>query len=409
MPDHVVRQSHPLIPAGEHTILSIKPSLWLILLYHGRRNLVLIGLAILLPRLLHAVGDSFGIDHATVGRAFWALLAILLFVDFLEWANRRYVLTNRRILRQRGILTRTVSDVPLERVQDIGIVRTLAERLLGLGTIGVSTAGGPMVPSWWLMVSRPGECLGRIRSAVDAARGGGGAGSIGGVVETARTSAPLVPAGGTEVDRDVGFLVVGLAGGIGSGKSEVARLLGEHGFVVVDSDAEARACLDRPEVRDRLVEWWGRRVLDAEGRVDRRVVAEIVFGDSKERARLESLVHPLVRRRREDLREEARRAGACGVVVDAPLLLEAGVDRECDVLVFVDAPRERRVERVRASRGWDEAELARREAAQMPLEAKRARCDIEIANDGGLEVLRERVSRLASVLRRGAKGGRRID
>ncbi len=409
MPAPVAHQPHPLTPRGEYTILSVRPSPWLILLYHGRRNLVLIGLWIVVPRALRAFGGSIGIDPDGVGRLFLSLLAILLFVDFLEWANRRYVLTDRRVLRQRGILTRTISDVPLDRVQDIGVVRTLAERLLGLGTIGVSTAGGPMVPNWWLMVSRPEECLARVREAVAAARGLGGTAPTGDVVEIARVpaSASPVPAaavGGRE------FLVVGLVGGIGSGKSEVARLLGEHGYVVVDSDAEARACLDRPDVRDRLVEWWGRRVLDEQGRVDRREVARIVFGDAKERARLEELVHPLVRRRRADMKAQAEREGARGVVVDAPLLLEAGVDAECDVLVFVDAPRELRLQRVRASRGWDEEQMAGREAAQWPLEEKRRRCDIEIANDGDLGALRERVARLARVLEAGAKcRGGRID
>lgn len=78
------------------------------------------------------------------------------------------------------------------------------------------------------------------------------------------------------------------------------------------------------------------------------------------------------------------------VIVDAPLLFEAGLDKECDAVVFVDTPRDSRLKRVQETRGWDEAELTRREKAQLPLEEKRKRADVVIANDGTLEVLRSR-------------------
>jgi dephospho-CoA kinase len=200
--------------------------------------------------------------------------------------------------------------------------------------------------------------------------------------------------------------VVGVAGGVGAGKSEVARAFERLGCVVSDSDREARAALDLPEVRRELVSWWGEGVVDgATGRIDRGRVAEIVFADARERTRLEGLTHPVAHRRRRALIERAEREGIPGVVVDAPLLFEAGVDAECDAVVFVEAPRATRVERVRASRGWTEAELDRREAAQMDPAEKRGRCRFVIENDRADSGELERAVRpIYAILREEAAG-----
>lgn len=189
--------------------------------------------------------------------------------------------------------------------------------------------------------------------------------------------------------------VIGLAGGIGAGKSAVARAFADLGCTVSDSDAQARLALERDDVRRTLVEWWGRGVLDDRGRVDRSAVASIVFDRDDERARLEGLIHPLVRRSRESLIEEAAAAGAPAVIVDAPLLFEAGLDAECDAVVFVDAPRDVRLARL-AARGWDDAELRRREKAQLPLEEKRRRSSYHLENVGDLGSLHDAARHILS-------------
>ncbi len=191
--------------------------------------------------------------------------------------------------------------------------------------------------------------------------------------------------------RPVGPAVIGLAGGVGAGKSQVAAILGELGCIVSDSDAQSRAALERPEVRDRLVGWWGAGVLGSDGLVDRRRIASIVFSDPEARRRLEGLVHPLIHQARAEEFTRANSAGVRAVVIDAPLLFEAGLDRECDAVIFVDSPPEVRLARVAAARGWDEAELRRREAAQLPLEEKRARCEHLVKNLGSTADLREQV------------------
>lgn len=204
------------------------------------------------------------------------------------------------------------------------------------------------------------------------------------------TTGPKTPAPGRPV-------IIGIAGGIGSGKSHVAAVFARLGCVVSDSDRQAREALTRREVVDTLRAWWGDGVAPG-GVVDRAAVAHVVFHDPAQRAKLEQLIHPLVHAQRADEVVRAAASGKRAVVVDAPLLFEAGIDRECDAVVFVDCPREERLARVKASRGWDEAELTRREAAQWPLERKRAACRFVVHNDRAHPDLERQVGEVLGAL-----------
>jgi dephospho-CoA kinase len=200
--------------------------------------------------------------------------------------------------------------------------------------------------------------------------------------------------------------IIGLAGGIGSGKSAVADILARLGCVVCNADSLAREALRQPEIRDEIVRWWGREVLDDAGEVDRPAVAAIVFGRPEERKRLESVVHPWVQSRRKALFEQAP-ADARALVIDAPLLFEAGLDAECNAVIFVDADRARRLARVADRRGWDEHELSKREDSQLPLDDKRARSDYVISNNGDLQALAEQVRRTLNEIVRSADADER--
>ncbi len=184
--------------------------------------------------------------------------------------------------------------------------------------------------------------------------------------------------------------LIGIIGAIGAGKSTVARMFGELGCVVAHSDEMARAALLDPKIKRSLAEWWGDGILDGSGEVDRSAVAKIVFNDPVQRKRLESITHPWIEARRRELFAAAP-PDAPALVIDAPLLLEAGLERECDAVVFVDAPPAVRQKRVAAERGWDAAELARRELSQMSLDEKRRRADYVVVNDGDLAALNDRV------------------
>lgn len=207
-------------------------------------------------------------------------------------------------------------------------------------------------------------------------------------------------------------LVLGIVGGIGAGKSAVARVLATMGYVVLDSDTAAKALLNRPDVQRTLTQWWGDSVIDAQRTTDRKAIADIIFRDASQRQRLESLIHPMLKDDRQHIIRQVR-AGtyllpntatqqphpAAGAVIDAPLLFEAHVDRECDAVLFVDCPFHTRLARVQHSRGWTEAELTRRENAQMPLADKRARSHAIIQNDSDESALPARVAAAIQAIR----------
>jgi len=175
--------------------------------------------------------------------------------------------------------------------------------------------------------------------------------------------------------------VIGLAGGIGSGKSFVASLFAELGCAVIDADAQVRSAYEDPSVKRTLREWWGEAILQPDGSVNRRAVAQRIFSDPDDRRRLEGLLHPRVAdQRRQQMKDLEQNTGVVAFVWDTPLLFEAGLKAECDAVVFVDAPAELRLERVARARGWDQEELRRRENLQWPLDRKREISDYVIRN-----------------------------
>jgi dephospho-CoA kinase len=186
--------------------------------------------------------------------------------------------------------------------------------------------------------------------------------------------------------------IIGIAGGIGSGKSSIARLFGELGGAVLDADAQVRMVYENPAVRQTLRQWWGDGVLNPDGSINRSAVAQMIFSDPQQRRRLEQLIHPLVGVARQRGMEKSAINPLClAFIWDTPLLFEVGLNGECDAVVFVDAPREIRLKRVAAGRGWDEAELIRRENLQLPLYKKREISDYVIENAADVGTARSQV------------------
>jgi len=187
---------------------------------------------------------------------------------------------------------------------------------------------------------------------------------------------------------------VGLVGGVGSGKSAVARRAAErHGFAVFDADAAGHRALAEPAVKARIRERFRASVLDPTRAVDRSALAKLVVGPTAEhtaaKADLESITHPVIRG---DFDRAVAAAGdAPALLLDAAVLLETGWRGACDAVIFIDSPEPLRKARV-AARGWTEAEWTRREASQLPLVEKRRRSDAVVDNSGPLERAAEEIA-----------------
>lgn len=191
------------------------------------------------------------------------------------------------------------------------------------------------------------------------------------------------------------MITIGLIGGVASGKSSVARLLADGGAVILDADRVGHEVLREAAVIDQLTARWGAGILQADGQINRRSVAQIVFapGNEAERQFLNGVSHPRIAARLEEQLAELRKSNCPAAILDAALLLEAGWDKLCDEIVYVGVPHEQRLARAR-TRGWDEAELARREATQLPLEEKKRRATQVIDNSGTLSDLEQQVDEL---------------
>src|SRR4051812_44269881 len=200
--------------------------------------------------------------------------------------------------------------------------------------------------------------------------------------------------------------VIGLIGGIGAGKSRVADLLRARGACVIDADAVGHEVLEVAEVRDLVVARFGAGILRpvtesgrGMGQVDRRALGAVVFSDPAALRDLEAIVHPPMCRRFEQIiARESARAVVPFIVLDAAILLETGWDRVCDLVAFVDASFEVRLERVSRSRGWTAEHLRAREAAQWPVDRKRDRADVVLRNESSPEALEAEVDRLTRSL-----------
>jgi dephospho-CoA kinase len=191
--------------------------------------------------------------------------------------------------------------------------------------------------------------------------------------------------------------VIGVVGGIGSGKSFVADLFGELGCLVIKSDDQVREAYRSPEVLNAVRQWWGDAVFDAAGEVNRQEIARRVFADVEQRRRLEALIHPMIGRLRDKLMQErAADPDVRAFIWDTPLLYEAGLDRECDAVVFVEVPEEVRLQRVMANRGWDALELKRRENSQMALDKKRSMAQYIVRNNADAASARRQVEAVLS-------------
>lgn len=176
--------------------------------------------------------------------------------------------------------------------------------------------------------------------------------------------------------------VIGIMGGIASGKTTVAGMLGSFGAKVIDADKIGHSLLSAPEIKEKLVKRWGKDILDKGGAVDRSKLSRLVFSDAKVLRELNDILHPLIL---ETIRREIARSEERMVVVDAALLYETGLTELCDLLVFVAAEERVKKERAVKDRGWNSEEVARRGRFQSPVEEKSRMAHYVIDNNSSTE------------------------
>jgi dephospho-CoA kinase len=188
---------------------------------------------------------------------------------------------------------------------------------------------------------------------------------------------------------------VGLTGGIGAGKSEALAALGRLGAATISTDRLVHELYEDPEVRDAVVDRWGPSVV-VDGRVDRRAVARFAFASDEERAWLEGLLWPLVGARVAAWREREAARGPVALVVETPLLFEAGLEGNYDATIAIVAAEEVRAARARA-RGHEA--LDERTSRQLPQAEKARRATYAVENSGSLRELEQELSGVLAKLK----------
>lgn len=190
------------------------------------------------------------------------------------------------------------------------------------------------------------------------------------------------------------MIIIGIVGSPAGGKSSVAARLQERGATWINADRIARQVLEQEPISQQLIEHFGSDIAGNSGRIDRRRLAALVFGDDADHRAalnyLESVVHPPTRRLIMSRLKETAAAGVPAAVLEVPLLFESGWDRCCDEVWCVDAPLSRR-RTWAAGRGWTAVELQRREKNQLPLSEKKRLSTLLVANEAELADLNETI------------------
>ncbi|MBN2136938.1 MAG: dephospho-CoA kinase [Sedimentisphaerales bacterium] len=182
--------------------------------------------------------------------------------------------------------------------------------------------------------------------------------------------------------------MIGILGGIGSGKSTAAKEFGKLGCAVIEADRIAHDALNKPAVRKELTGLFGREICDSTGRIDHTKLAEIVFADVEKLSLLNKIVHPLVLREAENLiRRHNNDSSIPAIVLDMPLLIEVGWDKRCDRLIYVECDSRLRAERAKKTGFLDYKQQRIRENFQISLDTKRTVADNTIDNNSDFSEL----------------------
>ena len=196
-----------------------------------------------------------------------------------------------------------------------------------------------------------------------------------------------------------GIKVVGILGGIGSGKSTVARMFADAGCKVIDADAIAHEVLELPDVLSELTTRWGLSILNNQGKADRKRISEVAFSSPEELDFLNQQIHPYVLEQTKRLIEEYQEdSKVTAIVLDMPLLLEVGWEKKCDFLIFVDCSDEKRHQRIQKNGKINMNQLKKRENFQISLDKKKQKAHYRINNNSDKSDVAEQVAQIFSTI-----------
>ncbi|MDN6381895.1 MAG: dephospho-CoA kinase [Corynebacterium casei] len=191
--------------------------------------------------------------------------------------------------------------------------------------------------------------------------------------------------------------IIGLTGGIGSGKSTVAQLFVEEGFPLIDADVIAREVVaaGQPALQE-LADVFGVDILEPSGELNRQLLAQRAFADREATDKLNAITHPRIQQRTQELFDAYREKDVEAVIYDMPLLVDNGLDRAMDWVIVVDVAAEERIRRLVEYRGLDEEDAQRRVKAQIPDGLRLAAADSVIDNNAAIDNLKPQVDQLIS-------------
>lgn len=194
------------------------------------------------------------------------------------------------------------------------------------------------------------------------------------------------------------YKVIGLTGGIASGKTTVSNYLKDQGFTVLDADVYSRKTTEKngPAI-PKIIEEFGEDIVDESGNLNRKKLGNIIFNDEEKRKKLNVIVHPLIRQMMNSDEERFKEKGH--VFLDIPLLFENGLDSRCDLIITVYVDRDVQIERLSERNNLSRSDAVSRIDSQMPLSDKASKSDIVFDNNGRLDELYEQVNKFLETLK----------
>ncbi len=190
--------------------------------------------------------------------------------------------------------------------------------------------------------------------------------------------------------------IIGILGGICSGKSTVAAEFAKVGCNVIDADKIAHELLEKKDIKEKIIRLFGGSILDSEGRINHKRLANKVFSDAHKLSSLNNIIHPLVLQRAEELIKQYKgQSQVKAIILDMPLLVEAGWANRCDSIIFVDCKKKIRLERAKKM-GFEEKEIKFRENFQISLDNKVSLADNIINNNSDFLALVRQIKKIFS-------------